>query len=127
MYYIGYYTIPGDLRVSSPAANGKILSISQALAANGIKVNILSSCIVANRKGFIPGRRLELFPNVVCHQYTLYGAGSGLVRKIQHAAANIRVFLTLLFGAKKGENVLMYHAIERSKAVLMAKKLRILG
>ena len=124
MYYIGYYTPPGDVRISSPAANAKILSIAQALGENNIKVNILSTCTVASKKGFIPGRTLRLFENVKCRQYALYGTRPGLIRKIQHALANTRIFLTLLLRAKKGENVLMYHAIERSKAVLLAKKIR---
>ena len=48
MIYITYYTTPDDLRKNSPAANSKTVSISKALAKNGINVEI--SGIV----GFIP-------------------------------------------------------------------------
>ena len=38
MFYIGYYTTPNDVRISSPAANAKIISISEAFVANEISV-----------------------------------------------------------------------------------------
>ena len=122
MYYIGYYTKPDDQRISSPAANAKILSISEALGRNAIDVEILSTCTVARGRGWIRGRRFELSDHVRCTQYGLYATKFGPLRRLQYYAANLRMFFTLLFKVRKNENVLFYHAVERAKVVLWPNK-----
>lgn len=124
MLYITYYTTPDDKRKSSPAANAKALSISKALAANGIDVTLLSTCTVAKSGKLIKGRRFEVSKGVTCKQYSLFNTGFGPLRRLQYYIANARVFLTLLFKAKKNEDVLFYHAIERSFPILLAKKIK---
>ena len=124
MIYITYYTTPDDKRKSSPAANAKAISISKALAKNGIDVKILSTCTVAKEGKFIKGRKFKLQDGVECKQYALYNTSFGPFRRLQYYFANIRVFTYLLLHAKKGENVLFYHAIERSFPILLAKKIK---
>ena len=124
MLYIAYYTTADDKRLSSPAANAKIVSISKAIAKNDERVTVLSSCTVAKQKGFVKGRFFKLTDNVYCKQYSLFGTSFGPLRRLQYYCANARIFLTLLFKAKKNENVVFYHAIERSFPVLWAKKIK---
>ena len=83
MLYITYYTTPDDKRKSSPAANAKALSISKALAANGIDVTLLSTCTVAKSGRFIKGRRFEVSKGVTCKQYSLFNTGFGPLRRLQ--------------------------------------------
>lgn len=124
MYRIGYYTTPTDERISSPAANAKIISISEAFAKNGIPVKIISSCTMAGEKGYIKGRTFEISENIACKQFALWGTSYGPFRRLQYILANLRIFFLLVFDTKKGENVLVYHAIERSRAVILAKKIK---
>lgn len=124
MIYIAYYTTADDARISSPAANSKTYSISKALAKNGIDVEILSTCTVAKSGRFICGRKFNVADKVVCKQYALFNTNFGPLRRLQYYFANIRVFFELLCKAKKDENVLFYHAIERSFPVLLAKKIK---
>jgi len=124
MFYISYYTTPDDARKSSPAANAKTLSVAKSLASNGIDVEILSTCTVASKGKFIKGRRFKVDDGIVCRQFSLFNTGFGPFRRLQYILANMRLFLVLLFKAKKGENVLFYHAIERIQPILLAKKLK---
>ncbi len=125
MFYISYYTTHDDVRASSPAANAKTLSISKALAANGIRVTILSTCTVAKSgKGFVKGRRFSVDENVNCKQIPFFITGFGPFRRIQYILANIYLFFVLVFCTKKDENVLFYHAVERASVVALAQKIR---
>lgn len=125
MFYVSYYTTPDDVRASSPAANAKTLSISKALAANGIRVTILSTCTVAKSgKGFVKGRRFSVDENVDCKQIPFFITSFGPFRRIQYILANIYLFLVLVFCTKKNENVLFYHAVERASVVALAQKIR---
>lgn len=125
MFYISYYTTPDDVRASSPAANAKTLSVSKALAANGIKVTILSTCTVAKSgKGFVKGRRFSVDENVDCKQIPFFITGFGPFRRIQYILANIYLFLVLVLCTKKNENVIFYHAVERASVVALAQKIR---
>ena len=124
MLYIAYYTKPDDARLSSPAANEKIKSISKALGENGVSVEILSTCTVASKGRFIRGRKFKVFDNVVCRQYSLFNTKFGPFRRLQYIWASLRIFFTLLFRVKRGEDVLVYHAIERIPPVKLAKKIK---
>lgn len=125
MFYISYYTTPDDVRASSPAANAKTLSISKALAANGIDVTILSTCTVAKSgKGFQKGRKFSVGENITCKQIPFFITGFGPLRRLQYILANVWLFLTLVFCTKKNENVLFYHAVERASVVALAQKIR---
>ena len=124
MLYIAYYTTSDDARISSPAANEKIKSISKAIGENGIPVKILSTCTVASKGRFIRGRKFNLFKNVTCKQYPLFNTSFGPFRRLQYIWASIKIFFTLLFCVKKGENVLFYHAIERIPPIKLAKKIK---
>ena len=124
MIYISYYTTPDDQRISSPAANAKTLSIARALRKNGHTVDILSTCTVAKKGGLIPGRRLRLQEGISCKQYALINTKIGPLRRLQYWFANFRLFVELLLKASKNDNVLFYHAIERSYPVLLAKKIK---
>lgn len=124
MFYIGYYTTPNDVRISSPAANAKIISISEAFVANGIPVDIISSCTVAKKNGYIKGRCFEISKDIKCKQFALWGTKFGPLRRLQYILANLRIFFLLIFFTKKNENVMVYHAIERSVAIMLAKRIK---
>lgn len=124
MYYVGYYTTDDDVRVSSPAANAKIISISEALRNNGIQVEIISTCNTAAGAGFIPGRKLFVEKGVSCRQIPFISTNMGFLRHIQYWLTNLWLSLFLMMKVKKGETVLLYHSIERSLPVLFAKNVR---
>lgn len=125
MFYISYYTTPDDVRASSPAAVAKTESIAKAIAENDIDVTILSTCTTAREgSGLVKGRKFLVDKNVICKQIPFFITSFGPFRRLQYILANIWLFLILTFRAKKGENVLFYHAIERIGPVLAAKKLK---
>lgn len=125
MFYISYYTTPDDVRASSPAANAKTLSISKALADVGESVKIISTCTVAKSgRGFVRGRTFSVCENVTCRQTPFFITGFGPFRRLQYVMANVYLFLVLVLFAKKDENVLFYHAVERASVVALAKKIK---
>lgn len=124
MYYIGYYTTDDDIRISSPAANAKIVSISEALVHNKINVEIISTCSVAEQKGFVHGRKIAVEDGVTCRQTSFFSSSIGFIRHIQYWLTNFWLLCFLILKTKKNETVLLYHAIERSLPVLLAKRIK---
>ena len=126
MLYISYYTFPEDIRYSSPAANSKIVSISNALASNGQRVEIVSTSLSVkdSKTVYVHGCQKYLNEHILCHQFGFFNTNNRILKRLQQMAVNLRIFLLLLFKTHKNENVLMYHAIERSMPVLVAKAIK---
>ena len=125
MYYIAYYTLPNDERISSPAANAKIPVIAKAFTKCGQKVNVISSCTVTtdNAKGYVKGRRFNIDKDVECTQFATFATKKGFLRRLLYWRANIKLFFKLL-KVKKGQPVCFYHAIERIPVIKLAKKIK---
>ena len=125
MYYIAYYTLPDDVRLSSPAANAKIPVIAKAFADAGEKVEIISTCTVVKDgvKGKIKGRSFKVDEGVECTQFSTYATKKGWLRHLLYWLANIKLFFKLL-KVKKDEHICFYHAIERIPVIRLAKKIK---
>lgn len=124
MIYVSYYSTPDDVRIASPAANAKVLSISRAIESNGERILIFSSTTRASVVGRIKGRDVEISLKTKCHQIGFYSSNNRWSRILQNLLGNLKVFGRLLFCTKRGENVLFYHAIERAKPILIAKRIK---
>ena len=96
MIYISYYTDSQDVRISSPAANAKTLSISRALQKNGYRIKIYSTCTTATKGGWISKRNFDLDVGIACRQIGFFSSKIGLARRLQYYWANVRTFFTLL-------------------------------
>lgn len=125
--YIGYFdfqdsTIPRNYVVS---ASNKIEYIAEALNQAGIDVELIS--VSASTESHFKWHKSEIkerTPHFEVRFFATFGGSHKIIRSLRtvwHAAI---LFLYLLFHAKKGEKIIIYHSLGYFNIILWAKKLK---
>ncbi|WP_182353582.1 glycosyltransferase [Flaviflexus huanghaiensis] len=124
--YVGYYDTPenrGEMRGSVPAATDKMDYIMDVLTELGYEVEIVSASITRGTTRR-PGKVTEVRPGVYLRLFPSLRWGNKFRRVTSVLYGKWQVFSFLVRGAKRGENVIVYHSLGYNILVEIAHLIR---
>ena len=124
MKYVAYYDTPenkAENRSYQLSAVNKINYVCAVLNRLGHDVQIVSASVTENRKG-CRGKNVPLFDRTTLKLLPCLGMGSPPKRVLRRILARIRLLWELIFCTRKGEPVLVYHALAYAGTIALARK-----
>jgi hypothetical protein len=123
--YVAFYDVPNGetKRICSLAARGKIDYICSAIARAGFGVNIISPSWIDRESDtcFKGAEHLSITEQKKVTFFPSFQSKNRITGAIRIAASLLCVFLYLLFNTKRGEKILVYHALWLSFPIRLAK------
>lgn len=126
MKYVSYYDTVDNKKENRGyvlSATNKMDYICTVLNRLGYTVEIVSASATANRKG-CKGKNVQLTEKIRLRLLSCIGNGILPKRLLGRLWIRLQLFFNLLFGTKRGENVLVYHSLGYAKTIAFARKLK---
>lgn len=124
--YVSYYDVPenkAENRSYQMSAVNKINYVCKVLNRLGHNVQIISASVTENRKG-CKRKTIPVFENTSLTLLPCLGMGSLPKRVVRRVLGRILLLSELLFYTRKGEPVLVYHALAYAGTIALARKIK---
>lgn len=126
MKYMAYYDVPenkAENRSHQLSAVNKINYVCKVLNRLGYEVEIVSASMTENRKG-CKRKTIPVFENTRLTLLPCLGMGSLPKRVVRRVIGRILLLSELLFHTRKGEPVLVYHALAYAGTIALARRIK---
>lgn len=125
--YIGFYddrNYINENRTYSLSGTNKMNYIASSIVKAGYNVDIVSPSWTANKSGFYRRRKCDLDHQITLTICPTFGASNKITKGLRMLNSLIWLFFYLLFNTKRGEKIIVYHAVLLSPPIRAAKFLK---